>query len=366
VLTLRALNRTLLERQLLLRRHELMVPKAVEHLVGMQAQEPPDPYVALWARLEGFHHEDLGRLIANRQMVRIGLMRTTIHLVTARDCLALRPVVQSVLERALSSTSFGRNVAGMDIEELLAAGRTLVEAKPLTSAELGPQLQRRWPDRDKVSLAQAVRFLLPMVQVPPRGIWGASARATHTTAERWLGRPLRRNTAPDRMVLRYLAAFGPATVGDMRTWSGLTGLREVFERLRSRLRTFRDERDRELFDVPDAPMSDPDTPAPPRFLPTYDNILLSHDDRSRIISTDDRKRLTDDSYDGNFGTVLVDGFVRATWKISRDRRAPTLVIRSLRPLSKRDTAAVNSEGARLLRFVTGEESANEVQVISND
>jgi Winged helix DNA-binding domain len=149
VLTLRALNRTLLERQLLLRRHELTVAKAAEHLVGMQAQEPPDPYVGLWARLEGFRHEDLARLIADRRMVRIGLMRATIHLVTARDCLALRPVVQSVLERSLFGGSFGRHLAGIDIEELMGAGRKLVEAKPLTNAELGPPLQELWPDREQ-------------------------------------------------------------------------------------------------------------------------------------------------------------------------------------------------------------------------
>jgi Winged helix DNA-binding domain len=200
-----------------------------------------------------------------------------------------------------------------------------------------------------------------MVQVPPRGIWGAGGRASHTTAEAWLGRPLRKNTGPHRMILRYLAAFGPATVGDMRTWSRLSGLREVVERLRPRLRTFRDEQDRELFDVPDAPLPDPDTPAPPRFLPTFDNVLLSHDDRSRIISRDDRKRLTSDSYDGNFGTVLVDGFVRATWKISRERGAATLLISPLRRLSKQDTAAASSEGARLLTFVAGDSEAHDIR-----
>jgi hypothetical protein len=232
----------------------------------------------------------------------------------------------------------------------------------MTNAQVGPVLLQRWPDRDRASLAAAVRYLLPMVQVPPRGIWGASGPAAHTTAEHWLGRPLGANTAPDRMVRRYLAAFGPATVADMRTWSGLAGLREVTERLRPRLRTFRDEDGRELFDVPNAPLSDPNTPAPPRFLPTFDNILLSHNDRGRIISEGDRRRLTSESLGGNFGTVLIGGFVRGTWKVDRGRGAATLEIRPLKRLARRDTAAVADEGARLLALVAPDAGNQDVRL----
>jgi hypothetical protein len=248
----------------------------------------------------------------------------------------------------------------MDIQEVLEAGRKLVEAKPMTNAQLGPLLSVRWPDRDPASLAAAVRYLLPMVQVPPRGIWGASGRPNVTTAEHWLGRPLGKNAAPDRMILRYLGAFGPATTADMRTWSGLTGLREVIERLRRRLRRFRDEQDRELFDLPEASLPDPDSPAPPRFLPTYDNILLSHEDRSRIISEDDRRRLTTESYGGTFGTVLIDGFVRGRWKIDHRRDAATLEIAPLKRLAKRDAAAVTEEGARLLAFAAADAENHDV------
>ena len=362
----RALNRALLERQLLLRRQEVSVPRAIEHLVGLQAQEPPDPYVALRSRLDPFRQEDLARLIAGRRAVRTTLMRGTIHLVTARDCLAMWPVMRPFLERTFRGHPWGRSLAGVDIDEILKAGRELVEAEPMTNSQLGRRLGERWPDRDPTSLAAAVRYLLPMIQVPPRGIWGASGRATVTTAQHWLGRPLRTRTTPDRMIVRYLAAFGPATVADMRTWSGLAGLREVAERLRPRLRTLRDEKGRELFDVPDAPLPDPDTPAPPRFLPTYDNILLSHQDRSRIITEGDRRRLTDDSYLGRFGTVLVDGFVRGSWRVERGREAATLVITALKRVPKKDTAAVTEEGARLLAFAAADVEDRDIRFSAHD
>jgi hypothetical protein len=366
VLTRRALNRALLERQLLLRRWKLPVPQVVERLVGMQAQEPNDPYIGLWTRLEGFHPEALAQLITRRQAVRSTLMRTTIHLATARDYLALYPVVRPVHMRTVySSSPDARALKGLNIEELLTAGRMLVEERPLTRAELGPLLARRWPDRDAAVLARAVNYLLPMVHVPPRGIWGSRGRTTLTTVQAWLGRSPETNSFPDAVVLRYLAAFGPATTGDIRTWSGLTRLSEVIDRLRPRLAVFRDERGRELLDLPKAPRPDPDTPAPPRFLPEYDNVLLSHADRTRIVSYAHRKRLTTDN-GRSFGTVLVDGFVSGTWRIRREGEDAILVVETLGRLPRKDAAAVAAEGTRLLAFVAGDARAHEVQVVPTD
>ena len=327
----------------------------------MQAQAPDVPYFALWTRLDRFRPDELADLITQRRAVRGPLMRATIHLVTARDCLALRPLVQPVLERTLRGSHFRRNLKGVDMEALLAAGRALVEERPRTRAELGPLLGARWPDRDAASLSAAITFLVPLVQVPPRGIWGSSGQATWTTTEAWLGRPLEADSSAEQIVIRYLAAFGPASVKDIQTWSGLTRLREVTEPLRPRLRSFRDEHGVELFDLPDAPRPDPDTAAPPRFLPEFDNVLLSHADRARIIP-DDRRAPLFASGGAMLGTVLIDGFLRARWKIPRDRGGATLLIEPFERLSKKDLGAVTEEGARLLRFAAGDAETHEIQV----
>jgi Winged helix DNA-binding domain len=360
VLSRRALNRALLARQLLLQRATLPAADAIEHLVGMQAQAPLAPYVGLWTRLEGFRTEELAQLIAERRAVRAALMRRTVHLVTARDCLTLRPLLQSVLVSGFASSPFARRLAGLEMQPLIEAGRTLLEERPRTRVELGRLLRERWPERDAVALAYAVSYLLPLVQVPPRGIWGSSGQATWTTVEAWLGRPLDQNPSLDDVVLRYLAAFGPASVMDMRTWSVLPRLRDVTERLRPRLLTFRDERGRELFDLPEAPRPDPETPAPVRFLPEYDNLLLSHADRTRVMSADRTTPLFPGN-GGALGTVLVDGLYRANWKIARRHDSATLIVEPFEPLSSPDRDALAEEGARLLAFAAAGAGTYDVQ-----
>ena len=318
------------------------------------------PYVALWTRLEGFHQQELADLLASRQAVRVPLMRATIHLVTARDCLALRPVMQSVLRRCFNSQSpFGRRLAGVDLEAVLAAGKALVEEQPRTRAELGPLLAAQWPDRDPEALAMAISYLLPVVQVTPRGIWGQSGQAAWTTIEHWLGEPLETELPAEEAVFRYLAAFGPATVGDIRIWSGLTGLREIVDRLRPRLKTFRDEKGRELFDLPQAPRPDPETPAPPRFLPEYDNVVLSHDDRSRIIIHPGWPTLFAGN-DGMVGSLLVDGFVTAAWMMTRPRDDAVLHVHPLRALTPDEQATITAEAEDLLDFVAADSNRRDI------
>ncbi|MFC4590178.1 winged helix DNA-binding domain-containing protein [Sphaerisporangium corydalis] len=361
VLGRRALNRATLERQLLLDRSPMTVVEAVEHLVGLQAQTPHTWYTGLWSRLAGFEPEDAGALLTDRSLVRIALMRSTIHLVSAADCLELRPVMAPVSERGLSS-NFGRNLVGVDRRELVAAGRALVEERPLTFGALGRLLAERWPGRDPASLAQAIRAWTPLVQVPPRGVWGKSGPIAHTTAESWLGAGLAAEPSPRRAVLRYLAAFGPATVKDVQTWSGLTRLREVVEGLRPELVTFRDEQGRELFDLPGAPRPDPDVPAPPRFLYDYDNLLLSHDDRGRVV-TEEHRGQAYEPYGPVPQVVLVDGFTSGEWKITRAGGTAVLTIRPYVPLPNAQATALAEEGARLLGFAAADAPDHDVRLL---
>ncbi len=341
VLTRRALNRALLERQLLLRRHTRTAEETIEHLVAMQAQEPPSPHIGLWTRLDPFDPAELDGLITSKQAARGWLMRSTLHLATARDFLALRPLFAPVSERGLMS-QFRRDLDGVDLDELLSAARELIETEPMGAAAIGRALAPRFPDCEPRVLGYAAGFLLPMVQLPPRGVWGDRRRPVLTTAESWLGAPLASDPSPDELVLRYLAAFGPATPGDIRSWSGLTGAAEVLERLRPQLRSFRDERGRELLDVHDGPLPDPDTPAPVRFLPVFDNAILAHDDRSRILADGYPPRIAD------FPTVLVDGFACGMWKIDGGR----LEVRLFADVNASDRAAIEAEGERLLAFAS--------------
>ena len=332
------------------------MPDAVERLVGLQAQVPRDPYVALWSRLDRFRPGALAEPLAERRAVRMGLLRATLHLVTDRDALALRPILEPVMQRTLYGQSpFGRALDGLDVDELKAFATRLLEEQPRTRAELVPYLGERWPDHDAAQLSYAATYLLPLVQVTPRGIWGQTGRSAFTTVEHWLGRPFEAATAPDEMVLRYLAAFGPATPGDVRSWSGLSGMSAVLERLRPRLRTFRDERGRELFDVPGAPLPDPETTAPVRFLPEYDNVLLGHDDRSRIVSTG-VKPWTEIGW----GSVLVDGLGAARWKMDRDEDRANLRVEPFARLARSDRAEISDEGERLLAFLAPDADRREV------
>jgi hypothetical protein len=339
------LNRALMARQLLLDRHDLPAFDAIEHLVGLQAQEPHEPYFGLWSRLTAFQPKELVDLLESRRVVRTLLMRRTLHLVSAADCLALRPVHQQVLVSRMWSTLRPR-LPGVDLAELAEAGRPLFEQQPRLLSEVGRAVADRWPGVTARDLGDALSSLVPLVQVPPRGVWGQKAPAHNLTIEAWLGRPLVDDPdAVDALILRYLRAFGPAASADLRAWSGLAGLREALQRVRPRLRTFRDARGRELLDVHDGPLPDPATPAPPRFLPAFDNVVLAFDDRSRVIDQAHRGLSV-----AGARFVLVDGRVAATWTTE-----PGVVrIAPLRPLTKAEVDAVVEEGERLVAWSDGD------------
>lgn len=343
-----ALNRATLARQLLLERASMAPYDAIGHLVGLQAQTATSWYLTLWSRLQGFDPVATGRLLEERRVVRSWFMRATIHLVTDADAPELRAVTQPTIERAIRG-KWGESLAAIDLRELEAEVRTYVRT-PRTPGELVAHVAARWTDApDALTLTNAIKAIVPLVQVPPRGVWGRSGMVRLAALDAWIGRRVPRRVDPVPSVRRYLAAYGPASVADAQTWSGITRLHEAFERLRPELVTFRDPNGRELFDLPDAPRPDPETPAPPRFLADYDNLLLSHADRSRFVRAGAREALTDRT--GPIpGALLVDGRMVGAWHIRGDARQATAVIQVAAPLAPDDEAAVRAEADAMLEF----------------
>ena len=351
-LTLRELNRATLARQMLLDREKMPVLDAVRRLIGLQAQVVSPPYVGLWTRLDGFRAGDLTDGLKGRKIVRATLMRSTLHLMASDDYLLLRPALQPALARALNSF-FGKRAKGLDTDGIVAAARSYLDEEPRAYGELRSSLAELYPDRDPEALAYAARTYLPMVQVPSEGAaWGFSNRPPYATSEAWLGGPPSGPQAPRELVLRYLAAFGPATIRDVQAWSGMVRLKEPVEALRPELQTFRDEGGNELLDLPQAPLPAPDVAAPVRFLPEYDNVLLAHADRTRIVA-DEHRSLVFLSAGRVRATFLVDGFVAGTWKVEGRGGSARLVIEPFRPLPEEERQALDEEGERLLGFLTG-------------
>lgn len=350
MLTERALNRALLARQMLLARARVPVERAVGHLVGLQAQKPDPPHIGLWTRVAGVRHSEIDDLFEQRRLVRVAAMRSTIHLLTAEDGVGLRPVIQPALDRELRAQTF-RSLRWVDINSVTSRGREMCEATPLSFADLGQALAAEFPRADPHALAIAVRNNCALVQIPPRGRWRTAAPTVHVPAAHWLDRPEHTNTDPAPLVLRYLAAFGPATSPDIARWCGLQGIKLVLDRLRDELRWFTDDRGRTLADVPDGILPDPNTPAPVRFLPEYDNALLSHADRTRIIADGDRPAVF--TRNGQVeGTVLVDGYVRATWRSVVDEKSETVSVRPLCRLGNGARADIEREALSLLDFAS--------------
>jgi winged helix DNA-binding protein len=342
VLSQRALNRATLARQYLLERARSPVIDVIGHLAGMQSQAPLAPYIGLWTRLAGFAAGELASLTEARHVVRVHLMRNTVHLVRARDCLDWYLLFER-LHAADFNAHFQRGIEGVDRDALLGQARRLLEERPRTRGELGRLLAERWPHADPAVLGYAALHHIALCQVPPRGIWGKSGPAAAAPVESWLGAPLRA-VPVDELVLRYLGAFGPATVADMQVWSGLTRLREVAERLA--LRAFRNEAGQVLYDLPGAPRPGEDAPAPPRFLPAYDNLLLSHKDRTRVIPHHRPVPLPPGNGAAT-GTLLLDGMWQGTWQV-RDQALHVRVFIEPRPA---DRDALLAEAGQLCTFL---------------
>src|SRR5215207_5579651 len=349
VLTGRQLNRATLARQMLLRRERGTVAEAVERLCGMQAQEPRPPFPGLWTRLQEFRREDLHRALHDRTVVRGTLMRGTLHLMSAADYIMHRMTLQPMLTRSLAL--LGTRAEGLDADEVLRIARALLGESPRTFGELRAALVEAFPDINDRAVGFTVRMRLPLVMIPTEDRWGFPADSRFGLAESWLGTPLSNEANAEALVLRYLAAFGPATAGDVQQWSGLQGIKPVLESLRPRLVLFRDERGRTLFDLPDAPRPVEETPAPPRFLPEFDNLLLSHVDRTRLLADEHRHFILGAKNGRIPATFLVDGWVAGTWRVERKKEAATLAITPFAALPKSTAAALGEEGEALTRFL---------------
>lgn len=348
-LTLRELNRAMLARQSLLTRSTVDTLAMMEQVVGLQAQLASSPYVGLWTRLVDFQRDDLAQLIEDRQVVKATLMRSTLHLVTVDDYLRLRATLQPVLSAAWEAI-FKELKGNFDVAALVAIARPFIEESPRTFAEITAHLVEVFPDVEAGALRYGVRTHLPMVQVPIRKQWSYPGNPQFAVAEQWLNQPIPDVADLQSLTRRYLAAFGPARVTDMQTWSGLGKLKEHFESMRPELVTYRDEQGVELFDLPEMALPAGDIAAPVRFLPEFDNVLLSHANRTRIVADIYRSKV----YLPGLrvaATVLIDGFVGGVWKVAKSKGVATLTIELFEAAGAEDRHAMIAEGEALVRFM---------------
>jgi hypothetical protein len=348
---------------MLLARERVTPLRAIERLVGMQAQFPRPPYLGLWARLANFQRDDLTKLVEQRKVVRATFLRGTLHLATAKDFVAFRPTMQPVLDAGMHAILKALG-ARVDPERLTERAQAILAEGPQTFEEVRDRLARAEPNANERAMGFAVRMLLPLVQVPvgKEAPWAFSANCRFALAEQWLGKPIPTGgpSPADALVLRYLAGYGPASVADAQAWSGLPKLRDTFERLRPRLATFRDEPGRELFDLPDAPRPDGDAPAPVRLVADYDNLITTRADE-RFVAKGHRSSVFLPGL-RIAATVLVDGFVAGAWRLERKRDAATVTVEPFAPFSARTRKEVAAEAEALLRFVEPDARSREVRV----
>ena len=357
-LTTRDLNRATLARQLLLERADWSFHDAIKHLVALQGQVSNAPYLGLWTRLRAFERAALTALLEQRQGVRASSLRGTLHLLLAEDYLWLHPLLQSTLSRNLHL--FARKTRDFEMARFVEMMRTYVQEQPRTARALRARMEEFFPGMGQQQITDSVRMYLGLIQIPPAGLWGFTGQPVHVRAEDWLGRPpVSVEDGLPRLVHRYLAAFGPASAKDVQAWSGLSGIQPVLEKLRPELRVYRDERGRELFDLPDAPMPAPETPAPVRFLPAFDNLIYAYAERQRVIAANHQPFLST----GNLivQIFLVDGFARGTWKIEHQGASTILVIEPFEPLSPSTQNELHEEGERLLRWAAADAETYDIR-----
>ncbi|WP_020390178.1 winged helix DNA-binding domain-containing protein [Kribbella catacumbae] len=359
VLSARAVNRATLARQLLLGRAEVSAVEAVGRLVGMQGQEAKHPYVGLWSRVGGFADEDLTAAVGAREVVRATMFRGTLHLVTAADYLRFRNTISPVLEAGLRI--LGDRGEGLEADKVVAAAEKLLAAEPLTFTEVRDALREQFPKVNDRALGFTTRMMVPLVMFPADTRWGFTANSRFTPAADWLGAEPQDSAVPEELVVRYLEAFGPATPADFQTWSGLPKAKPVFDKLD--LQEFTDKNGKTLYDVPGAPRPDPETAAPVRFLPEFDNLLLAHAKRERIIADEHRPAVFTKNLRVK-SVYLVDGLVAGLWTAAKKRGVATLTLTPFGRTPKKTATELEREGTGLLRFLEPDAATYEVVTAS--
>jgi len=359
-LTNRQLNRATLARQMLLERSDMGIAEAVDWLIGLQGQVSEGPYQGLWSRLAGFRHEDLTQLIVERTLVRATSFRATLHLHTVDDLIGVRPFVQPALDRMWKSAFGNRRFGDNDIKAVHKTGVKLLNAGPLTGGQLGKALQEKFPTGEPLAKSTLLQVKEILVQIPPTRIWGSGHAPVLTRVENWVPAPHQRSLRLEDLALRYLSAYGPATILDMQSWSGISRLGEVVAKLADRLITFESEDGRTLYDLPDAPRPDPDVPAPVRFLPDFDNAILGYDNRDRILGETRQERLVAETR--SFRALLVGGFVAGNWAITRKKDKAILTVHPFRKLLKREQRGVEQEAEAFLAFMEEDAAQRDTQI----
>ncbi|MCX6395638.1 MAG: winged helix DNA-binding domain-containing protein [Propionibacteriales bacterium] len=344
VLQTPTLTRTLWLRQQLVpgQRGVQHVPDVVAHLLGLQAQDNLPPYLSLAARIDGFSPADLSDRIEDRTLVRFFTMRGTVHLLTAHDALQLRGWVQPALDRQSATNQTSRPANHLTTAELEAIVASFLADGPRSLADIGTALGAVHPDVPEEALRHVTRERLPLLQVPPRGLWRRSGGVVYAYADRYLGRPFVEADV-EELVLRYLAAYGPATATDMTKWSLVTRLGPVFTAMAKadRLVRYLDDKGRTLYDAPGAPIAD-DLTLPVTLLGTYDNVFLSHADRDRIAPDEVRKHWMGPN-GGTGSTMFVDGLLAGLWRVEAGR----VVVEPFRQLAKRQSGQLRAEVERV-------------------
>lgn len=348
-----ALGRATLARQMLLSRQEVSVTDAIDRLAGMQAQEAKPPFLGLWSRILGFRRDDLAGALRVRTVIRATSMRGTLHLMTKKDYVRLRSAIQPALDRGLKSVLRDR-LASIDLDAVLEEAKAWFAKDTHTFDDLRDHLASKWPKADIRAMAYATRLKLPLVQVPTDAPWAFPGAADFALAD-WAFAPL----DMEALVTRYLGAFGPASVADMQSWSGLDKLQPTFDAMRAKLVTFETDKKRELFDLPKAPRPDEDVEAPPRFLPEFDNLVLAHADRTRFIQDLHRGKVVTKNLRVR-ATFLVDGRVQGTWKIERKKTTARVTLEPFEKLTKAARASLEPEALAAARFY--EPDANKYEV----